>query len=161
MPNKVVVKRSEAYEKLRALGSETKTVVVGVLGADASQQHGEVHGKPVTVAQVAQWNHYGTSTIPARPAITIALLRNEAVLKRLRARLAKGLLMEKLTMDQALALLGEAAVGMVKQEIADGVPPPNAPSTIARKGSSKPLIDTGQLRNSITYAVRDSTKTGG
>jgi len=26
---------------------------------------------------------------------------------------------------------------------------PNAPSTIARKGSSKPLIDTGQLRGSI------------
>ena len=31
---------------------------------------------------------------------------------------------------------------------------PNAPSTIARKGSSKPLIDTGSMLNSITYAVR-------
>ena len=31
---------------------------------------------------------------------------------------------------------------------------PNAPSTIAWKGSSKPLIDTGSMLNSITYAVR-------
>ena len=30
---------------------------------------------------------------------------------------------------------------------------PNAPSTIARKGSDKPLIDTGDLRKSITYVV--------
>lgn len=32
--------------------------------------------------------------------------------------------------------------------------PPNAPSTIARKGSDKRNIDTGQLRRSITYVVR-------
>lgn len=31
---------------------------------------------------------------------------------------------------------------------------PNAPSTVARKGSSKPLIDTASMMNSITYAVR-------
>lgn len=32
---------------------------------------------------------------------------------------------------------------------------PNAPSTIQRKGSDRPLIDTGALRNSITYVVKD------
>lgn len=31
---------------------------------------------------------------------------------------------------------------------------PNAPSTIRRKGSSQPLIDTGSLRAAITYVVR-------
>lgn len=31
---------------------------------------------------------------------------------------------------------------------------PNAPSTIRRKGSSTPLVDTGSLLGSITYAVR-------
>lgn len=33
--------------------------------------------------------------------------------------------------------------------------PPNAPSTIKAKGSSTPLIDTGALRASITYVVRE------
>lgn len=36
--------------------------------------------------------------------------------------------------------------------------PPNAPSTIERKGSDKPLIDTGELRKSISYVVK--TKEG-
>jgi len=31
---------------------------------------------------------------------------------------------------------------------------PNAPETVRRKGSSRPLIDTGELRKSITYVVR-------
>lgn len=31
---------------------------------------------------------------------------------------------------------------------------PNAPSTIAAKGSSRPLIDTGLMRRSIKYVVR-------
>lgn len=31
----------------------------------------------------------------------------------------------------------------------------NAPSTIARKGSDRPLIDTGALRVSITYVVKE------
>jgi hypothetical protein len=30
---------------------------------------------------------------------------------------------------------------------------PNAPFTVALKGSSTPLIDTGQLRQSITWSV--------
>lgn len=32
--------------------------------------------------------------------------------------------------------------------------PPNAPSTIARKGSDVPLIDTGELRKSIKHVIR-------
>jgi hypothetical protein len=32
---------------------------------------------------------------------------------------------------------------------------PNAPRTIERKGSDRPLIDTGEMRKSITYIVRD------
>lgn len=33
--------------------------------------------------------------------------------------------------------------------------PANAPATIKEKGSDKPLIDTGELRKSITYVIRE------
>jgi hypothetical protein len=33
---------------------------------------------------------------------------------------------------------------------------PNAPSTIARKGSDRPNIDTGALRQAIVWVLRDS-----
>lgn len=33
--------------------------------------------------------------------------------------------------------------------------PPNSPATVKRKGSDKPLIDTGELRKAITYVVKE------
>lgn len=38
--------------------------------------------------------------------------------------------------------------------------PPNAPSTIKNKGSAQPLVDTGALRQSITYIIRAKDKEG-
>ncbi|PHM54537.1 hypothetical protein [Xenorhabdus sp. KK7.4] len=53
------------------------------------------------------------------------------------------------------ALLGEKMVGEIQRKILAGIDPPLDPKTIKRKGSSKPLIDTGQLLQSITYEVRE------
>lgn len=52
-------------------------------------------------------------------------------------------------------LLGISAENVVQNAFKVSGPgwDPNAPSTIARKGSAKPLIDTGQLRKSITSRV--------
>ncbi len=49
--------------------------------------------------------------------------------------------------------LAERLRASCQEYIANGVAPPNAPSTIARKGSSKPLIDSGVLRTSIEGIV--------
>ncbi|WP_422444373.1 phage virion morphogenesis protein [Thermoanaerobacterium sp. DL9XJH110] len=54
--------------------------------------------------------------------------------------------------------VGQAAVKSLKKGMTEGAPggqkyAPNHPFTIARKGSSKPLINHGDLRNSITYRV--------
>lgn len=154
----VVVKRSKLLEQLRELGATQKHVRVGVIDKAAAEKHDEPEGSKSThtVAQVAIWNHYGTSTIPARPAITLALEQHKEELQKLQTRLGVALVTGKVTLDQALGLLGEAAVGHIKQTIADGVAPANAPSTIAAKGSSTPLINFGQLRGSITYDVQES-----
>jgi hypothetical protein len=53
-----------------------------------------------------------------------------------------------------MKLIGMRVVGDIQDRISDGIPPPNSPITIARKGSSKPLIDSGQLRQSISFEVR-------
>jgi hypothetical protein len=46
------------------------------------------------------------------------------------------------------------AQAAVKNKVVTGPFEPNKPATIARKGSDRPLIDTAQLLNSITYVVR-------
>ena len=49
--------------------------------------------------------------------------------------------------------LGAKMVADVQEKLTDINSPPNAPATIAKKGSSNPLIDTGGLRQRITYKV--------
>lgn len=56
-------------------------------------------------------------------------------------------------LDRALNMVGNIAVGKVQQYMTELQDPPNAPSTIKNKGSSNPLIDTGALRQSVTYSI--------
>ncbi|MEY0908199.1 hypothetical protein AB7180_15570, partial [Providencia rettgeri] len=57
--------------------------------------------------------------------------------------------------DRPFAIVGEKLAGEVKRKIQAGINPPLDPKTVKRKKSSKPLIDTGNLLQSITYEVRD------
>lgn len=56
---------------------------------------------------------------------------------------------------KTLALVGEGIKSQIIEQIDLLVDPPLAPSTIARKGFDKPLINTGFMRNSITVEVSD------
>ncbi len=55
--------------------------------------------------------------------------------------------------DRALGLMGLRIKKDIQEKIRSQVPPPNAPSTIAAKGSDHPLINTAQLLNSIDFEV--------
>lgn len=144
-------------DALRGVGA---VVSVGVQGAEAAANHQHTH---LTVAQIATIHEFGkeihqpkmrrTIVIPERSFLrkTVDLYR-EAIARR-QVLLTQGYVLGKLELKSSLELLGQYVVGLVKQRIANGIAPPNRPYTIAKKGSSKPLIDTGQLRNSITYKV--------
>jgi hypothetical protein len=60
----------------------------------------------------------------------------------------------KQTRERALKRLGIFAEGRVKLKITKGPFVPNAPFTIRKKGSDKPLIDTGRMRGSIISKVK-------
>ncbi len=51
----------------------------------------------------------------------------------------------------------EFVKSLVVKAIDDGMPPPNAPSTVDQKGSNHPLVDTGEMRNSIEYRIDGNT----
>lgn len=55
--------------------------------------------------------------------------------------------------ETILNQLGVVAQGAVQKYMVELKTPPNAPSTIRKKGSSNPLIDTGALRQSVTYTI--------
>ncbi|MBQ9565530.1 MAG: hypothetical protein IJU98_08090 [Synergistaceae bacterium] len=66
----------------------------------------------------------------------------------------------KQKLHQAAARVGNYGASEIKKGITSGAPggekfAPLSPLTIARKGSSKPLLDEGDLRDSATYAILD------
>ena len=123
-------------------------VDVGVLGADAEKEESE----GVTVGMVAEWAEYGLGQ-PMRSWLRAWIEENQREIDARIKTEAADVLRGKRSQEQALERLGVWAVGEIRKRIAAGIAPENAPSTIAQKGSSTPLIDKGQFRSSIASRV--------
>ena len=104
---------------------QDKEVFVGFQAGKVTDDRG------VDMAQIAMWNELGTSTAPSRPFLRKSVDEN-ADLKQ----------------------IGVFGVGLVQEKIESGSYEPNAPSTIRKKKSDKPLIDTGRMRQSVKYVIR-------
>lgn len=134
-----------------------KKLKVGVVGSEA-QNESEEGG--ITMARLAGVHEYGAVIrvgdgeiiIPERSFIRSTIIKHKYYSDEI-VKLLRSVLRGNRIEEEALKLLGERVVADIKQNIAQGIDPPNAASTIAKKNSSKPLIDTGRLRNSITYVV--------
>lgn len=72
-----------------------------------------------------------------------------ALQKKLLVQIRKG----EMTIEKGLGLIGQFMADAMSKKIVKLKSPPNSPATIRRKGSSNPLVDTGQMKNSITYEV--------
>lgn len=131
--------------RLRSLKS---TVLVGV-PAGATEADG------TSMAMVAAVNEFGSGDgrIPERSFLRSGILRGREIYRRLNYYSIRRIIEGKMTEATALARLGLAGVAAVQRQITDGNFVPNAPSTIRAKGSDKPLIDSGALRQSITYII--------
>jgi hypothetical protein len=133
--------------------SKKPYVDVGVIGNKGAAVH---KGTKATNAEIASWMEFGTETVPARSFIrgTIDARANE--IYRLIKKLLRDSVLGKRPALDGLKILGLSVVGMIQQFISDGIDPPNSPATIKAKGSSTPLIDTGQMRQSINSEVHES-----
>lgn len=123
-------------------------VTVGVHSEEGSQS--TKGGK--TVAEIATINEFGLG-VPARPAITGWADSKTDAVEILRDAIAKGLKARR-KIGASLDRVAQAWAGEIQARISAGIPPKNAESTVKKKGSSKPLIDTGQYRSSIRGRVR-------
>ena len=104
------------------------------------------------VAAVAAWNEYGTKRIPERPFFRQAL---DAAVRPVSRLIENAIDPKELVVDKILAgRIGETVKGEIEQRIVDLREPANAPSTIAKKGSSNPLIGkTSTMRQSVTWDI--------
>lgn len=118
---------------------------------------GQAYPDGTQVALVAAVQQYGSDSngIPARPFLTEGVKDATRVTSPIIERLAPKIAQGKIRPEQILEHCGQPAVGAVQERLTDGPWTPNAPATVEAKGSSRPLIDEGQMRQSITYVVRE------
>ncbi len=142
----------KGFAKLLAEAAKAKkgTVDVGILAKEGAESSST--NPKLTVYEIATFNEFGLG-VPERSFIRGYVDDKEQAIRDDIKKLALLVVQGKKTTEEALDLLGLKVVGGMQKRISDGILPANAPSTIARKGSSKPLIDTGQLRSSITHRV--------
>ena len=128
------------------------SVLVGVFGDEGDNER---QGAEITNVELATIHEFGAKYVPQRSFIRAGIDKSRGDLGKLVEKLFNGVITGKFTAEQALELLGEQGVAEVRKYVrdGDGVPPPLAASTVNRKGSSRPLVDTGQLVQSITHRV--------
>lgn len=201
------VRDGKSYAKVGVLGSSTKAAR---------------RGSPLTSVDLALIHEFGTARIPERSFIRSTFERKKGELILLMARLVPGVYAGTMSVEQMLNIVGAQLAAEMKNTIREGIAPPLALSTLARRthrhmerklartlerrteqgvlaaaafggsidgslhgkletrlrgrmnrtlnrrqaqaeiagaafgisaGEEKPLIDTGQLVNSITWAV--------
>ena len=87
--------------------------------------------------------------IPPRPFFRTMISQNQASWAPTTARL----LMQGMSTDQVMDLMGQEIAGQLRASIIAMNSPPNAPSTIRKKGFNDPLIDTGYMLSRVDYEV--------
>ena len=153
--------------EVRKLAAEKRPhVKIGVMGPKASEKKQvKTDGAKsstlsgLTNVEVATFHEFGGEggRPPERSFLRSTMTENASSYVELANKIKDEIFSAKMTSEKGLAIIGMKIVSDVKKNIRAGIKPDLAQSTINAKGSSTPLIDTGQMLNSITYAVDDGT----
>lgn len=156
---RVRVKETDrGYKRLvREIQKPMVTATVGLQGREGRAKSGD---GDATLAEVGTSNEFGTQAgVPERSFLRSTVDAGTPKYLKLMRGVARAAVDGKTTIRKGIGLVGEIVVGDVKQAIANGIPPPNAESTIVAKGSSTPLVNFGQLRGGITKRVKRGKRT--
>lgn len=128
------------------------TVKVGVL-VDAPKQAREGGSSDLSLVEVAAIHEFGApeAGIPQRSFIRATVDARASEIAELQHDVAVRVVKGDTSVQAGLDEIGSAVAGMVREAIDAGVGPPLAAATAKAKGSSSQLVDTGQLKSSITW----------
>jgi hypothetical protein len=98
-------------------------------------------------------NEFGTSRIPERSHLRAGIDEGKEKINKFVASSFNRMLSGRSSKMVELGKLGLLGTSLVVGKINKGPFKALKPKTIQRKGSSKPLVDTGRLRASYTYRI--------
>lgn len=136
-------KLAELAEKL----GDGKTLRVGFL-------EGATYPDGQSVPMVAAANEYGDPAMnrPPRPFFRNMIAEKSPEWPQDIAKIAEATGYDA---EAMLGLMGEHIKGQLQGSIRDLMEPALSPVTIAKKGFSKPLIETSHMLNSVDYDIKD------
>jgi len=107
-----------------------------------------------TTAMVGAFHEFGLG-VPQRAWLSTAIDDHRDQIVGMASKLEDAVTLGKISPERALRQLAQFVEDKVKGKIhwGDGSWPALSEATIAKKGSSKPLVDTGQLLQSIRGKV--------
>lgn len=143
--------------KLKGLHAVVDKLTNGLAGKEVQVGYfeGNNYEDGTPVAHVATIHEFGapSQNIPPRPTMGPTVMENqEHYMKQLGAA-AKVVMDGKMDGSDALQLLGDKVAGDIRKHISQLTSPGLKLNTILRKGFNKPLIDTGQMLDSVQAAV--------
>lgn len=125
---------------------------VGILSADNAREGKFGNAELGLIQEVGSFSR----NIPARSWLMMPLTeRKKDIVKFLQSKKAKDLV-ENADFETLLTLIGFKAEEIIDEAFTSsgfGKWKPNSPVTIKRKGSSRPLIDTSELRRAVSSEV--------
>jgi hypothetical protein len=140
-------KFSKALQEMAGKIGKASSVRIGFLSGSTYPD-----GTPVAmVAAIQDWGAPGAN-IPPRP-----FFRNMIAAKKGEWPKAISDLLKANDYDALLTLqqTGQTVAGQLRESIQQTNSPPLKPATIRRKGFATPLIDTGQMFNSVDSEVKE------
>lgn len=142
--DKVTSKGKQFDKMLKELNG--KYVKIGFQKGEATEEDG------TDVCDIAAWNELGTVNMPSRPFLRKSVDENADKINSF-VQSQKQALMQGASAEQVLKEIGIFQKDLIQEKITEGSYVPNAESTIRQKGSDKPLIDTGRMRQSVNYYI--------
>lgn len=142
---------ADLQRRFKQLGAGYR-VTVGVQGRDADAQH----TGGITNSDLAAVHEFGAPSVGVPQRSFLRSTADEGKTRwerRLSEEIAR-VALEGADVRQALHVVGEEFRAAVIDRIKAGIAPPLQPSTIARKGETTPLIDTGALIGAISVLVK-------
>ena len=149
-----IIDRDQGAKKLAArLRSGGASLTVGIHEDDG----GDVHpSSDLTIAEIGAVHEFGAPVVnvPERSFLRSFVDENESKIRKSQKRIAEMVVQGQLpSIEAGLDRLGLTLVGQIQENIRAGIPPELQPKTVARKGSSVPLIDTAAMISAITHRV--------
>jgi len=150
-----VTARMRSKHQGRNLRALQRSMAGGGAAVKVGLPKGEGNAYPdgTPVISVGVWNEFGTEHIPERSFLRAGIRGGVGGYRKLNRVNLIAMQHGTKTGAEAMGELGLLAQGDVVAMVIAVSEPPNAPGTIAAKGSASPLEDTGHLKQSITFEV--------